>query len=112
MSGGGGSFLILIIVMGGMLFFMSRSQKKQQQKRQEVLDSMSIGSHIITIGGLHGVLVGINNDKNTIELDCEGVILEFNKTAVATVNPPDKGVAKDAVVEEEVIETVSEESEA
>ena len=40
------------------------------------------------------------------------MILEFNKTAVATVNPPDKGVAKDAVVEEEVIETVSEESEA
>ncbi len=51
---------------------MSRSQKKQQQERQNLLDSMKPGDSVVTIGGLHGVVSEIDNDKRTVVLDCEG----------------------------------------
>lgn len=82
------SLVLVVIVMGGMMFFMNRQQKKQQAKRQEQLNTMQPGSEIVTIGGLHGVLSSIDEAKGTIEIDCEGVILTFDRAAVKTVKSP------------------------
>ncbi|MFK4926859.1 preprotein translocase subunit YajC [Lactococcus garvieae] len=79
------SLIFMVVVVGGMMFFMNRSQKKAQQQRQEQLNSMVIGAEIVTIGGLHGVLSAMNEADATIELDCEGVILTFDRAAVKTV---------------------------
>ena len=80
--------LIMIIPIAAMLFFMQRSQKKQQQQRQNLLDSMQVGSRVVTIGGLHGVISAINETKNTVEIDCDGIYLEFDSTSISTVNAP------------------------
>lgn len=79
------SLILMVLVFGGMMFFMNRQQKKQQAKRQEELSSMKAGSDIITIGGLHGKIVAINDVAGTVEIDCEGVILTFERTAIKTV---------------------------
>jgi preprotein translocase subunit YajC len=96
------SLILVVVVMGGMMFFMNRQQKKQQAKRQEELNKMQPGSEIVTIGGLHGVLSSINEAQGTIELDCEGVILTFDRAAVKTV----KAAAVTTVVEEVVEEKI------
>lgn len=96
-------FLILIIPMALMMFFMSRSSKKQQQQRQDTLNAMKVGDEVITIGGLHGVLSEVN--EKTVVLDCEGIYLEFEKSAMKTVTPG-KGVVND-----DTVTTVSEEAE-
>ena len=99
------SMLIMIVPIVAMIFFMQRSQKKQQQKRQEVLNSMTPGSRVVTIGGLHGVLSEVNESKNTVVVDCEGIFLEFDRAAIRTVKPG--LVAADETTEktEEVVET-------
>mgnify|MGYP003064885400 CR=1 FL=1 len=76
--------LVPIIIL---MYFMQRSQKKQQKKRQEVLDSMRPGNQVITIGGLHGVVSEIDDDKKTVTLDCEGIFLEFDRASIRTVKP-------------------------
>ena len=81
------NFIILIVLFGGMMWFMQRNQKKAANKRQEQLNSMQPGSEIVTIGGLHGILSSVDTDKGTIELDAEGVILTFDRSAVKTVKP-------------------------
>lgn len=95
--GGSFSMILMLVLLGGMLFFMNRTQKKQQQKRQETLDNMRIGSKVVTIGGLHGVISRINSDKNTVEIDCEGIYLEFNRNAIASVQPPENDVTVESV---------------
>ncbi|EQC55272.1 preprotein translocase subunit YajC, partial [Lactococcus cremoris subsp. cremoris TIFN5] len=82
-------------------------QKKQQSKRQEQLDAMQPGSEIVTIGGLHGILSSIDSAKGTIELDCEGVILTFDRAAVKTVK---SSVTPEATVVEETVEETKVES--
>lgn len=79
--------LVMFIALLAMWFFMSRSQKKQQQERQNLLDSMKPGDSVVTIGGLHGVVSEIDNDKRTIVLDCEGIFLEYDRAAIKTVKP-------------------------
>ncbi|WP_286927573.1 MULTISPECIES: preprotein translocase subunit YajC [unclassified Lactococcus] len=99
------SLVFMVVVVGGMMFFMNHSQKKAQQQRQEQLNSMVIGAEIVTIGGLHGVLSSINEADATIELDCEGVILTFDRAAVKTVknNTVESPIVSETTVVEETV---------
>ena len=81
----GYSLIIIVVVFGGMMFFMNRQQKKQRQQREEQLNSMQIGAEVVTIGGLHGKVSAINSASNTIDIDCEGVILTFDKAAIKSI---------------------------
>lgn len=89
--------LVMFVVILGMWFFMSRSQKKQQQERQSLLDSMKQGDEVVTIGGLHGVVSEVDNEKRTVVLDCEGIFLEYDRAAIKTMKPGTV-VANDTVV--------------
>ncbi|MHC5249317.1 preprotein translocase subunit YajC [Enterococcus sp. HY326] len=100
--------LILLVAMVAMWWFMSRSQKKQQQERQNQLSAMKPGDKVVTIGGLHGVLSEIN--PSTVIIDCEGIFLEFEKSAIRTVKSaeatePVATVAEATEVIEETPET-------
>lgn len=79
--------LIMFVVLLTMWYFMSRSQKKQQQERQKLLNSLKSGDEVVTIGGLHGVVSEINDEKRTVVLDCEGIFLEYDRVAIKIVKP-------------------------
>lgn len=89
------AMLLMLLLFGGMMYFTQRQQKKAQASRQDLLNNMEIGSEIITRGGLHGVLSAINDSEGTIELDCEGVFLTFERSAVLTVKPAASTVVSD-----------------
>lgn len=85
--GSGFTMILTLVVLGGMMFFMTRSQKKQQQERQTLLNSMKVGDKVVTIGGLHGIVSEIDSVNKTVLIDCEGIILEFDHSAIRTVKP-------------------------
>ncbi len=58
-------FLILIAVF---YFFMYRPQKKEEGRRKEFLSSLKKGQHVITAGGLHGVIKAIREDAVLLEI--------------------------------------------
>ncbi|MBO0439905.1 preprotein translocase subunit YajC [Candidatus Enterococcus ikei] len=107
--GGGLSFILPLILLAGMMFFMTRSQKKQQNERQTLLDAMKVGDEVVTIGGLHGVISEIDNEKRTVLIDCEGIILEFDRAAIKTVKPGTVVANDNDVTVVETKETVVEE---
>ena len=79
--------LFMLVALVAMWFFMSRSQKKQQQERKNLLENMKAGDEVVTIGGLHCVLSEVNTEKSTVIIDCEGIFLEFDRSAIRTVKP-------------------------
>lgn len=109
--------LVMFVALLAMWYFMSRSQKKQQQERQNLLDSMKSGDEVVTIGGLHGVVSEIDNEKRTVVIDCEGIFLEYDRAAIKTVKPGTV-VTNDSTVntvektEQKVAETVEVKEEA
>jgi preprotein translocase subunit YajC len=74
-------FLFMMVIL---YFLILRPQQKKQKDHQSMLGSMQKGDKIITIGGIHGVLIGVKDDIAVIKIS-ENTKIEINKSAVATV---------------------------
>lgn len=82
---GEGGFSSMWIMMGllfvVMYFFMIRPQQKKAKKAAQFRESLSKGDKVITIGGIHGKILDIND--RTIMIQCEGGKLLVEKSAVS-----------------------------
>lgn len=79
---------MIVVLFAVMYFLMIRPQRKQQQKRREQLSKIKEGDQVITIGRLHGVVDEINEAEKTVTLDCDGIYLVFDLSAIASVKQP------------------------
>lgn len=84
MGGEGGSQIImLILILGVFYFFMIRPQMKKQKELKNFRKNLTVGTKVVTIGGIHGEVLEIND--NNILLKCEGgTKLRVDKSAVST----------------------------
>ena len=64
-------------------FFMIRPQQKKASDQKKFRESLQKGSNVVTIGGLHGKIVEINETNVWLEVD-RGVKLKFDKSAIAS----------------------------
>ncbi|KRM90311.1 preprotein translocase subunit YajC [Liquorilactobacillus cacaonum] len=79
------TIIMFVAIMALMYFMMIRPQKKQQQKRKEMMNQLKKGDQVITIGRLHGVVDSINDVDQTVTLDCDGIFLTFDRSAIGRV---------------------------
>lgn len=78
------AFVVPIGLLVLMYFMMIRPQQQQAKKRQEMLNQLKAGAEVVTIGGLHGTIVAI--DDTTVRLRvAANVELTFNRSAIGTV---------------------------
>lgn len=79
------SLLPMIVLFAVMYFLMIRPQKKQADTKRQMMEAMKRGDGVVTIGGLHGIIDEVNQANRTVVLDCEGIYLTFELSAIATV---------------------------
>lgn len=84
MQGVGGSITWILVMVAMMYFLILRPQQKQRKEREALLSSMKKGDRVITIGGIHGIIRAIKDDRVTLEIASE-VFVHFNKSAVASI---------------------------
>jgi preprotein translocase subunit YajC len=69
-GGGGLSFLLFIGLFFVIIyFFMIRPQTKKAKNQRQFLQDIQKGDKIVTIGGIHGRIVQVNDDSYLIEVD-------------------------------------------
>jgi len=82
---GAGGFSSMWIMMGllfvVMYFFMIRPQQKKAKQAAKFREELAKGDKVITIGGIHGKILDIND--RTILIQCEGGKLLVEKSAVS-----------------------------
>jgi preprotein translocase subunit YajC len=88
-SGGGGSGLMSTLIMFALIigifyFLILRPQQKRQKEREKLLSSVKKGDKIITAGGLHGTIAGID-DKTLLIQVADNVKMKFERSAVGTI---------------------------
>ncbi len=82
-TGGGTSMLIFFGLMILIFyFFMIRPQQKKQKKIQAMREELKKGDKIVTIGGIHGKIVDVNETTFTIEVK-DGTKFDLEKAAIA-----------------------------
>ncbi len=82
-AGNNVSFLIMIVLMVAIFYFLLiRPQQRRARQQRSLVESLRIGDEVITIGGLFGTILEI--DDETITLDAgAGTRLRYLKQAVA-----------------------------
>jgi preprotein translocase subunit YajC len=75
--------LLLIVVV--FYFFFIRPQMKRSKDQKKFRESLQKGQKIITIGGIHGRIVEIQDTTVTIEVEGQ-VRLRVEKSAIAIDN--------------------------
>ncbi len=79
------SFLPLVLIIVVFYFFFIRPQMKRSKDQKKFKESLQKGQKVITIGGIHGRIVEIQETTVTIEVE-NSVRLRLEKTAVAMDN--------------------------
>jgi preprotein translocase subunit YajC len=89
-AGGTGSGLfsiVLIVVMFVVFyFFIIRPQKKQEKEVAKMLDELSVGDEITTIGGIIGEIVSIKDETVLIESSRDRTRIRILKGSVKSVD--------------------------
>jgi preprotein translocase subunit YajC len=88
-QGGGSSNLISTLIMFGAIFLIFyfmiiRPQQKRAKEREKMLSSVQKGDKVITNGGMHGIVAGL--DEKTVLLQVgDNVKLKFERSAIGSV---------------------------
>ncbi len=78
------------ILMAAIFYFLLwRPQKKEQQRHQQMLDALKKGDKVVTIGGVHGVVVTVGDTKIALEI-APNVVAEFSRSAINNFQDPVK----------------------
>lgn len=85
------TFLPLILMFVVMYFLMIRPQQKRQKELKAMMDALTKGDEVVTIGGMLGRVTKVNDTYVTIEIAPNTEIV-VQKNAVSTLLP--KGTLK------------------
>jgi len=72
--------LILIFLIFYLLII--RPQRIKEKKHQNMLQNLSKGDQVVTVGGLHGTIVGLTDDIVVLRV-AEDVKVEVSRNAIA-----------------------------
>jgi preprotein translocase subunit YajC len=86
-SDGGGLFSTVImfaLIIAIFYFMILRPQQKRQKERDQLLNNLKKGDKVITTGGVHGTIVGME-DKTILVQVADNVKIKYEKSSIATV---------------------------
>jgi preprotein translocase subunit YajC len=87
-SEGGAGVVGNIVLFGSIIlifyFMIIRPQQKRQKERQQMIDSMKKGDKIITAGGIHGTIVGIE-DKIVLVQIADNVKVKVDRSTIGNI---------------------------
>lgn len=86
---GGGeiySTLIMFALIIGIFYFMIiRPQQKRQKEREALLGQIKKGDKVITAGGIHGEVIGVEEKTLLVEI-AEKVKVKIERNSISVVN--------------------------
>ena len=70
-AGGSGltMLLMLALIFVVMWLFMIRPQQKRQKQLNEFRNNLAKGDKVVTVGGIYGTIVEVNDNKVLLEID-------------------------------------------
>lgn len=87
-EGGGGGLVSTLIMFGAIFlifyFMIIRPQQKRAKEREAMISEMKKGDKIVTSGGMHGTIVGMD-EKTVLVQVSDNTKIKFEKSAVGSV---------------------------
>ncbi len=85
-TGMGPTLVMFGLLFAIMYFLLWRPQKQREKERQELLKRLKKNDHVITTGGIHGVVTSVKDDEVTLKVDeAQNVKIRFARSAIAGI---------------------------
>lgn len=98
-----GSFMSLMVTVVMMIaifyFFLIRPQSKRQKETEKMLAALKKGDKVVTIGGIHGTITSVKEKTVVLKVD-DNAKIEFNRTAIASVEKSENEAPAQKKIEE------------
>jgi preprotein translocase subunit YajC len=82
-AGGYSNIIFIGAIIVVFYFFMVRPQQKKIKDQKKFRDSLVKGANVVTVGGLHGRIVSVEDTMVVLEVD-KGIRLTFDKASIAS----------------------------
>ena len=76
--------IMLVVFMGIFYFLIIMPQNRKKKAMEKMMNSMQKGDKVVTIGGIHGKVISIKDNKITLRVDANAEIT-FEKSAISRV---------------------------
>jgi preprotein translocase subunit YajC len=84
------TFIPLILIFLFIYFIMLRPQNKAQKERSAMLSDVRENDEVITIGGIHGTVVSVEEDDDFVIVEVAAdVRLKFQRIAIHDISSRD-----------------------
>lgn len=80
-----GNTMVMMVLMVVMFYFLLiRPQQRQRKELEKRISALQKGDRVVTTAGIHAFVHNVGEKTVTLKV-AEGVLVEFDKPAVATV---------------------------
>ena len=76
------SIIMMVLIIGVFYMFFIRPQQKKAKEAVKMRESLKKGDKVVTVGGIHGKIIGVSEATFVIEVEGQGR-LKINKDAVS-----------------------------
>jgi len=84
------TILMLVLMVAIFYFLLIRPQQKRAKEHKALIDALKIGDQVVTAGGIHGRVAGLQGDTLSIEV-ATGVRIKVNRSSIVSIqNPAEK----------------------
>jgi preprotein translocase subunit YajC len=84
MGGLVGSLLPFLLIILVFYFLILRPQQKRQKERQALLSAIKKGDKVVTSGGIHGTVEGIDDSTVLVKI-ADNVKVKMDRNAISTI---------------------------
>ena len=83
-AGGAGIGNFVMLGLMGLVFYMFiiRPQQKKQKDQKKFTEEAKKGDMVVTMGGIHGKILSVDDDTLTLEID-KGVKITIEKSSIS-----------------------------
>ncbi len=81
--------LFIIVLLGLFVFLFVVPNRRRQRAHQEKLREIEVGQDVLTVGGVIGRVVEVDDEELKVEI-ADGVVVRVARRGVATVLAPDE----------------------
>ena len=79
-------YILIGLVFYFLLFMPMQRQKKRQQ---QMLNGLKSGDNVVTSGGIVGTVTSVDGDTITLRVKPDNLKLQFSRSSVSTLVPPE-----------------------
>ena len=71
-----------IAIVAVAYFFILRPEQNKRKRQADFISNLKNGDKVVSAGGIHGIIIGIEKDSVTLQVD-RGTKIKFDKDSIS-----------------------------